>query len=370
MLKRLLFTTVILSVLIGMFHPKLYAQTNTQQPTKIYRTSTSHFQKELVAELPPFHFARMSPSTSFLYLERIGATKKDPTTSYLYEMKTKKLVKLNGLGKWYPKSDKLVLLEGGNLVRFDPVSGKKDTLVTGSKDGPILDFAVSPDENYMAFFTNSHIDNRSEQLLYLQHLPTLKMKVNDRFQSEYQKNRFSPSFQWMPNSKKLFYKAGETVKELDMPTGLKYVHKLMKMPSYSADLKYGLETNQSGNVLKKLDDGKTLLVGQYSGSISQGLLDDEVWAPFGHSFVANEFLYTSNAQDSYVRFRYQDGEKGQYFPKDSYGEPSLFLHDNIRFIGWSQDAKWMYTADLNSIHCFSYEDRCTPESNNLLVIEP
>lgn len=370
MFKRLLFTTVILSMLISTFHTKLYAQTNTQQPTLIYRTSTSHFQKELVAELPPFHFASMSPSTAYLYLERIGATKKDPTTSYLYEMKTKKLVKLNGLGKWYPRSDKLVMLEGGNLVRFDPLTEKKDTMVTGSSDNPILDFAVSPDEQYMAFFTNNHVDNRREQWLYLQHLPTLKMKVNDRFQSEYQKDRFTPSFQWMPNSKKLFYKAGAAIKELDLPTGLKYVHKLRKMPSYSVDLKYALEENQSGNVLKKLDDGRTLLVGQYKVSFEQGWLDDEVWAPIGHSFVANEFLYTSNAQDSYARLRYHDGEKGNFFSKDSYGEPSLFLYDNIRFIGWSQDAKWMYTADLNSIHCFSYEDRCMPESNSLLVTEP
>ncbi|MGG1660008.1 hypothetical protein [Brevibacillus sp. NRS-1366] len=370
MYKRLVLVNFLAFVIASIFQTTMYAESKNE-PTLIYRYHTDRLKQELVAKLPPFHFAAMSPGTSFIYLERIGATKNDATTSFLYNLKTKKLLPLNGgKGKWYPKSDKLLLQEAGNLISFDPVTYQSRMLVAASKNDPIIDYAVSPDETYMVFFKKDLSVSKQETLLYLQHLPTGKMKVNDRFSSTDEKNRFSRYFQWFPNSKKVFYIAGTSIKELDLPTGLKFVHKRTDLPSYSADLQYAYESNQTGDYLKKLDNGKTTLVGKYTDSIYQGSLDNVKWSPTGHSFVADEFLYGSNAQDTYSRLHYQNGEKGRYFPDVSYGEPKLFLHENVRFIGWSKDSKWIYTADLHSIHCNSYEGRCVPYSNSLLVSEP
>lgn len=107
-----------------------------QEQTIIYQVSVDGKTSKVIAQLPSMHRGSISPSGRFVYTEKLGYGKNDPTIPYLYDIKTKRLTKLSGYAKWSPKNDMLYIKENNGLVRFDPLTSKKTKLVEpmSSKD--------------------------------------------------------------------------------------------------------------------------------------------------------------------------------------------------------------------------------------------
>lgn len=326
------------------------------EPSLIYQIAADGKTKKVIAQLPYMHRGAISPSGRYVYAERVGYGKNNPTVPYLYDIQTKKLTQLGGYAKWSPKQDMLYVAEKGGIVRVNPADGKKTVLVEAAPQYPVLDFRVSPDEQYMAFTRQDEksADPSTATHLYLQHLPSGKMKINDRFAWDTPPYRWSEPFYWLPTSKKLFYRTKDAYKELDMPTGLKYVHKLTSFPSYSADMKYRYVRSEKEEYLLDLQTGKKVVLQQQPQALLEGFLSDISWAPSGHRFAAELFYRPSNGQDSYMMLRYYTeapkflhlfGDVGQ-----SKYSPYLSQKDNVRLIGWAKDGKSFYVADWSSMH--------------------
>lgn len=357
--------TLLVSLCLLIQNPQMAtaAQPDPRKPeaTVIYQVSTDGKTKKAIAQMPMMHRANISPSGRYVYTERIGYGKNDPTVPYLYDVQTKKLTQLNGFGKWSPKQDMLYVKEKGGIVRLSPLSLKKTVLVPGIPEYPVLDFQVSPDEQYMAFSREDRLasDSNKSTHLYLQHLPTLKMKINDRFARE-KKGPHEDMFFWTPTSKKLFYRTKSVYKELDLPTGLKYEHKEMTdFPSYSSDMHYRYVRTQNEEYLLQLRDGKKVMLQKQTHGIREGYLEKLLWSPTGHRLVAEEmYRQSGNAQDTYMRIRYYQEAPRFVYPFGDVGKsewsPYMSLHDNVRLIGWAKDGKSYFVADLASIHHRDY----------------
>ncbi|CAM5793729.1 MULTISPECIES: hypothetical protein [Brevibacillus] len=360
-MKRLLLTYLTMALLLGGSIPAASAVQPSpkpqEPPTEIYKISGDGRAIKAVGQMPAMHRAAISPSGRYVYGEKIGFSKQDATVPYLYNLQTKKLVKLPGFAKWSPRKDLLYMLENEQLVLFEPATGQKKVLVHASAAYPITDFLVAPDEEYLAFIRKD-LKGTDEQVryhLYLQHVPTLKMKINDRFAMTPSYSRDVQSLYWMPTSRKLFYKTNAAYKELDLPTGLKYEHKLSAFPSYSSDMKYKYVRTQNEEYFLDLQTGKKVMQQKQSHlPIMEQFIDKIVWSPKGHAFAAEWFFRPSNAQDSYMMIRYQKEPSSFLYPFGGIGEnkwsPYLSAIDNIRVIGWSQDGKSVYVADLASMY--------------------
>ncbi|MFS0554607.1 TolB family protein [Brevibacillus sp. 179-C9.3 HS] len=332
------------------------ADARKPEPVVIYKVGVDGKTTKTVTNMPLMHRATMSPSGRFIYGERIGYGKADPTIPYLYDMQTKKLTQLSGFAKWSPKQDALYIREKGGIAKLSLPDGKKIVLVQPVAQHPILDFSVSPDEQYMVFTRmNAKIAASDEVVnadLILQHLPTLKMKKNDQY--AFNLNQYGPEekYYWMPNSLKVFYKSYTGYKELDLPTGLKYDHKMQDFPSYSSDMKYRKMKSETAEYLLELQTGKKVVMSEYQESYPY--LGDISWSPVGHHFAAEVPYRTSNSQQAYMLLRFcKQAQKCSYplgNPDKPNISPYLSASDNIRVIGWAQDGKSYYVADLASTH--------------------
>ncbi|MBY0088356.1 hypothetical protein [Brevibacillus brevis] len=360
MKKHLLLSCLLIS-LLGILVP---GQINASAPAKadlrkpepvvIYKVTVDGKVTKTVTNMPLIHRANMSPSGRFVYGERIGYGKADRTIPYLYDMQTKKMTQLSGYGKWSPKQDVLYVRENGGIVKLSLPDGKKTVLVPAAAQYPVLDFSVSPDEQYMAFTRMDMLSSNSKVSghLYLQHLPTLKMKKNDQY--EWKVDHYAPQekFYWMPNSKKLFYRTQTAFKELDLPTGLKYEHKMTDFPSYSNDMKYRYMRTEKEEYMLDLPAGKKLIL--KSSFYPDNDLKQIFWSPGGNQFAAEVYVHPSNSQDSYgaIRFCKQVKNCNDPFsdPKKGLPNPYLSSADNYRIIGWAKDGKSYYVADLASTH--------------------
>ncbi|WP_134682689.1 hypothetical protein [Brevibacillus migulae] len=376
-MKKRLFSLACLSFaiisLLGSLSPaKSEASVSSlTETTVIDRYSVPNLKKERIASLPLMHRASLSPSTAYLYTEKIGRTATDPTTYYLYERKTKKLAPLSGYAAWYPKSDKLLINEKGNLVSFDPVGQQKKLIAPGDAIRPIVTQAVSPNELYLAYIqidrTNSNLYKNGK--LILQDLATSKILGADTIAMMVEPDRFATRIRWQPNGRKLFYQTSTGIKEWDLATGHISVHTRKELPSYSADMTYAYDRTEKGAVLTHLPTGRKLPLGSAPGQLEGDLLSGVHWAPVGHAFVGEEFRGGSNGMDAYVWLRYQHEGSKRNVPPMTIEDPGIYYkaHDNKPFIGWSPDAKWIYTADLASIHCSSFVNKCNEQFE---LIEP
>lgn len=348
------------------------AQRN-QEPSIIYQIAADGKFKKVVAQMPYMHRGTISPSGRYVYAERIGYGKNDPTMPYLYDIQNKKLSQLSGFAKWSPKQDMLYIQENGGILRLNPADGKKTVLVEAVPQYPVLDFLVSPDEQYMVFFRKDEKGTDSSQAthLYLQHLPTRKMKINDRFAWDEPAYKDTVPLYWLPSSKKVFYRTKDAYKELDLPTGLKYVHKLNSFPSFSMDMKYRYVRENNEEYLLDLQSGKKVILQQQPQLITERYLDTISWSPVGHQFAAEEVFHPSgNAQDVYMRIRYYKEATKYQFPFEDVNEgfyhPYRSSLDNIRLIGWANDGKSYYVADWSSIHHFDFSPEKLDEYHRIL----
>ncbi|AUM65764.1 hypothetical protein C0R09_15280 [Brevibacillus laterosporus] len=326
-----------------------------QEQTIIYQVSVDGKTSKVIAQLPSMHRGSISPSGRFIYTEKLGYGKNDPTIPYMYDIKTKRLSKLSGYAKWSPKNDMLYIKENNGLVRFDPLTSKKTILVEGTIDYLVEDFYISPDEQYLAFLK---IDRKSANPqesahLYLQDLLSLKMKINDRIAAVSHHSFHSEMMYWLPNSKKLFYQANGSIEELDLPTGLKYTHKQTTFPSFSNDMKYKYEIKEQGEYILDLQTGKKIIL--QSLPIMERYLNKLHWSPKGHMLAAEEYIRPSNAQDSYSMIRFYKNIPSFTYPfagTNGSHKLGIYLHysDNIQIIGWNRDEKSFYVADFSSIH--------------------
>ncbi|MED1786472.1 hypothetical protein [Brevibacillus laterosporus] len=326
-----------------------------QEPTVIYQMSVDGKTSKVIAQLPSMHRGSISPSGRFVYTEKFGYGKNDPTIPYLYDIKTKRLTKLSGYAKWSQKNDVLYTTENNGLVRFDPLTSKKTRLVEGKVDYSVEDFLISPDEQYLAFMKMDRKSaNPQESVhLYLQDLSSLKMKINDRFAavSDYSLNQ--EVMYWLPSSKKLFYRANGSIKELDLPTGLKYTHNLTTFPSFSNDMKYKYEIKEKEEYFLDIQTGKKVIL--QSLPFMEGYLNKLHWSPKGHLLAAEEYVRPSNSQDSYSMIRFYKNIPAFTYPfggTNGSHKLSIYLHssDNIQIIGWNRDEKSFYVADFASVH--------------------
>ncbi|MDR7318783.1 hypothetical protein [Brevibacillus nitrificans] len=355
-MKRLIPVSVLVFALLSSFLPR-ELQANgqpvqaNQEPSIIYQVAADGKSKKIIAQMPYMHRGAISPSGTYVYAERIGYGKDDPTVPYLYSIPTKKLTQLSGFAKWSPKQDMLYLLERGGIIRVNPRDGTKNVLVKAVPQNPVLDFAVSPDEQYMAYFQK----NGTSTDLYLQHLPTGKTKRNDQFVSVTPAQRGQAPFYWMPTSKKLFYQTKDAYKELDLPTGLKYVHQLGAFPSYSSDMKYRYMRVDQEEYLLDLTTGKKVILQKQPQSMIEGNLQTIFWSPKGHRFAAEEaFRSSGNARDVYMRLRLYSEAPRFLFPfgegSASQYNPYSDARDNVRLIGWNKSGDSFYVADWSSVH--------------------
>ena len=343
----------------------------TAESTIIYRYAVPGMKKERIATLPLMHRASLSPSTAFLYTEKIGKTAAEPTTYYLFERKTKKLTPLTGYASWYPKSDKLLMYEKGSLYSYDPVSQKKKLATSVDMLRPIVTYAVSPNERYLAYMrldrTNSNLHTSGK--LILEDLSTQKILGTDTISLIKEPGRFARRIVWQPNGRKLFYQTSTDIREFDLATGKVSVHTRKELPSYSADMTYAYDRTETGAVLTHLPTGKKRSLGRTPNQREGDLLSGVHWAPVGHAFVGEEFRGTSNGMDALVWLRYQHEGAKTNVPPMTIDDPGIYYqaHDNKPFIGWSPDANWIYTADLASIHCSSFTNKCNEQFE---LIEP
>ncbi|WP_253901954.1 hypothetical protein [Brevibacillus sp. HB1.3] len=288
--------------------------------------------------MPLIHRASISPSGRFVYGERIGYGKEDPTMPFLYDIQTKKLMQLSGIAKWSNKQDVLYIRENDGIVKLTTIDGKKTVLVPGIVPYPVLDFAISPDEQYLAFTRKDEkaADSKGSAHLYIQHLPTLQIKKHDQYEWRPDKSALEEKYYWMPNSKKLFYLTKEAFKELDMPTGMKTDHKTTALPSYSSDMKYQyIKTEQEEYVLDLQTGKKNFLrvEGEYTAALLRIL-----WSPIGHQFAAEQLLTWSSSQDNYM-LMFVFNEPNKYGnPFGNHANPGLLStymmdKDNYQLIG-------------------------------------
>ncbi|MDF2683445.1 MAG: hypothetical protein K0R47_4635 [Brevibacillus sp.] len=363
-MKRLLLSTILAFAFLGSHFSAVLAAQSAQvshQPSVIYQIATDGKTKKVVAQMPYMHRGAISPSGRYVYTERIGYGKNDPTVPYVYHTQTKKLTQLSGFAKWSPNQDILYILEKGGIIRVNPADGTKKVLVEAVPQYPVLDFAVSPDEQYMAFSRKDEKASDPSQAihLYLQHLTTGKMKINDRYAWEQPTIRGIETFYWLPTSKKLFYRTKDAYKELDLPTGLKYMHKLNDFPSYSNDMKYKYVRAGNEEYLLDLQSGKKVMLQKQPQEIMGNYLDRIAWSLTGHQFASEEVLAASgNAQDVYMMIRLNKDEMHPIFPFGDVGKsqysPYMSYRDNVRLIGWAKDGKSFYVADWSSIHYSSF----------------
>ncbi|MGN7468522.1 hypothetical protein [Brevibacillus sp. SAFN-007a] len=331
----------------------------TAQPSNIYRISLDGKKQTLVAQLPAVHRASMSPSGRFVYAEKQGFKKTEPTIPYLYDTKTKQLSQLGGFAKWTNSQDDLFILEGASLYRYNPLTKQKTLLVNGTADTPILDYAVAPDGRYLTYIQSDQKepDTHKRNKLYLQDLKTLKKKVNDQFALSAEEQSSTQSVQllyWMPTSKKVLYKANGTIKELDLPTGLKYTHAFKRFPSFSNDMKLRFDIKEGRGFMTDLQTGKSVPTADYPDPIYvERELTNIFWSPTGHSYVAEKFLFTSNAQDATEQLVMKTANQSFTYPLD--GGVYLNTKDNIQFLGWAADGKSFFVGDLDSVHFSRFE---------------
>ncbi|WP_409177792.1 hypothetical protein [Brevibacillus fortis] len=324
-------------------------------PVVLYQATTDGKIKRIETKMPLIHRANISPTGRFVYGERIGYAKADPTIPFLYDLQKHTLTQLSGFAKWSPKQDVLYIRENGGIAKLTLADGQKTVLVPPVSQYPVLDFSVSPDEQYMAYTRKDEksSDTKGNAHLYLQHLPTLKMKMNDQY--AWKQDEFEPEekFYWMPNSQKLFYQTQTAYKELDVPTGLKYDHKMTQFPSYSNDMKYRYMRTDTEEYLLDLQKGKKVIM---KTPVSyEDTLYKIFWSPAGHQIAAEAFFMgAASSRDSYMLIRsckqvpkctYPFGD-----PQDGKISPYLGGLDNYRIIGWAGDGKSYYLADLASTH--------------------
>jgi len=334
--------------------------TNTAAPpTKIYQIGLDEKKQTLVAQFPAVHRVSMSPNGRFVYAERQGFKKDEPTIPYLYDTKTKQLSQLSGFAKWVSGKDELLMMDQASLYRYNPITKQKTLLVKGTADTPILDYSIAPDGHYLTFIQSDLKEPNSQKRnkLYLQDMNTLKMKMNDQFFLRNEEQSSTQSVEllyWIPTSKKVLYKANGTIKELDLPTGLKYTHSIKNFPSYSNDMKLRFDVKEGHGLMSDLQTGKSVPTAEYPHPI---YLDRDLtkvfWAPTGHDYVANKYLFTSNAQDSNYQLVIKTTNKSFVYPFD--GSPYLNAIDNIQFLGWSADGKSFFVGDLDSVHMSRFD---------------
>ncbi|MGF9909933.1 hypothetical protein [Brevibacillus porteri] len=375
MKKRLLLSCLLIS-LLGILVP---GQINASAPAKadprkpepvvIYKVTVDGKVTKTVTNMPLIHRASMSPSGRFVYGERIGYGKADRTIPYLYDMQTKKLTQLSGYGKWSPKQDALYVRENGGIVKLSLPNGTKTVLVPAAAQYPVLDFSVSPDEQYMAFTRMDMLSSNTKVSahLILQHLPTLKMKKNDQY--EWRDVTDEEMYYWLPNSKKLFYKTHTAYRELDLPTGLKYDHKMTRFPTYSNDMKYRYMDTYTEEYMLELATGKKINL--KDPVFVESSFDKIVWSPSGHQMAVEKHLHISNSQEAYMVIQTcQQVTKCSYpFGSPEKGMPGYYdLSDNHRIIGWAKDGKSYYVADLASIHYTDFPLEKLGPFNNVIEL--
>ncbi|MED1802130.1 hypothetical protein [Brevibacillus porteri] len=365
-MKKQFLLSCLLATLLSSFFP---GQTGAAIPTSqdprkpdmvtIYHATPDGKTKKIQTNMPLIHRASISPSGRFVYGERIGYGKEDPTIPFLYDIQTKKLMQLSGIAKWSNKQDVLYIRENDGIVRLTTTDGKKTVLVPGIVQYPVLDFAISPDEQYLAFTRKDEkaADSKGSAHLYIQHLPTLQIKKHDQYEWRQDKAALEEKYYWMPNSKKLFYLTKEASKELDMSTGMKTDHKTTALPSYSSDMKYQyIKTEQEEYVLDLQTGKKNFLkvVEEYTAALRRIL-----WSPIGHQFAAEQLLSWSSSQDNYM-LMFVFNEPNKYGnPFGNHVNPGLLStymqdKDNYQLIGWAGDGKSFYFADLASIHIYDF----------------
>ncbi|MGG1658750.1 hypothetical protein [Brevibacillus sp. NRS-1366] len=370
MKRRLLTSFLLVTLLTSLFPvqigtaapaPFAPAKPDPRQPDSvvIYQATPDGKLKKIETNMPLIHRANISPTGRFVYGERIGYAKADPTIPFLYDMQTKKLTQLSGFAKWSPKQDVLYIRENGGIVRLTLADGKKTVLVPTVAQYPVLDFSVSTDEQYIAFTRKDEksSDAKGSAHLYLQHLPTFQVKMNDQY--AWKQDLFGPEekFYWTPNSKKLFYQTQTVYKELDLPTGLTYEHKMTAFPSYSSDMRYRyMNTGQEQYVLD-LQTGKKIVL-KMNGF--PPYLKKIIWSPIGHQFAAEElFMGAASSRDAYMLlFFFKEPTKFSHPFGDQVDSKMLGTYldafDNFRLIGWAKDGKSYYFADLASTHFTHY----------------
>ncbi|MGG4445953.1 hypothetical protein ABEX29_18885 [Brevibacillus porteri] len=365
-MKKQFLLSCLLATLLSSFFP---GQTGAAIPTSqdprkpdmvtIYHATPDGKTKKIPTNMPLIHRASISPSGRFVYGERIGYGKEDPTIPFLYDIQTKKLMQLSGIAKWSIKQDVLYIRENDGIVKLTTTDGKKTVLVPGIVQYPVLDFAISPDEQYLAFTRKDEkaADSKGSAHLYIQHLPTLQIKKNDQYEWRQDKAELEEKYYWMPNSKKLFYLTKEASKELDMSTGMKTDQKTTALPSYSSDMKYQyIKTEQEEYVLDLKTGKKNFLkvVEEYTAALRRIL-----WSPIGHQFAAEQLLSWSSSQDNYM-LMFVFNEPNKYGnPFGSHVNPGLLSaymqdKDNYQLIGWAGDGKSFYFADLASTHIYDF----------------
>lgn len=329
------------------------------QPSKIYRISLDGKKQTLIAQLPAVHRASMSPSGRFVYAEKQGFKAGEPTIPYLYDSKTKQLRQLSGFAKWAQSKDELLLMDQASLYRYNPLTNQKTLLVKGTADTPILDYALAPDGHYLTFIQSDRKEPNLQKRhkLYLQDMNTLKMKVNDQFSLPAEEESSTQAVKllyWIPTSKKVLYKANGTIKELDLPTGLKYTHSFKSFPSYSNDMKLRFDVKEWHGFITDLQTGKSVPTADNPHPVSMDRdLTKVFWSPTGHNYVAEKFLFTSNAQDAIEQLVVMTANQTFTYPLD--GSSYLDTIDNIQFLGWAADGKSFFVGDLDSVHMSRFE---------------
>ncbi|WP_242774511.1 TolB family protein [Brevibacillus parabrevis] len=335
--------------------------TPTDPPSKIYRIGLDGKKQTLVAQLPAVHRASMSPSGRFVYAEKQGFTNNAPTIPYLYDTKTKQFSQLNGFAKWASGKDELLMVEQASLYRYNPLTKQKTLLANGTADTPILDYAMAPDGHYLVFVQANlkEPDATKRYKLYLQDMNSLKMKVNDQFSlsDDQLKSYMVPDlFYWVPTSKKVLYKANGAIKELDLPTGLKYTYSFKNFPSYSNDMKLRFEDKQGHGFITDLQTGKSVST-QDNYTADPNDLERQLtriyWSPTGHNYVADKYWHPSNGQDFYAQLVIKTTTKSFVYPFDN----SFYMNssDNIQFLGWAADGKSFFVGDLDSVHMSRFD---------------
>ncbi|MGG1534008.1 hypothetical protein [Brevibacillus agri] len=329
------------------------------QPSKIYRISLDGKKQTLIAQLPAVHRASISPSGRFVYAEKQGFKAGEPTIPYLYDSKTKQLRQLSGFAKWAQSKDELLLMDQASLYRYNPLTNQKTLLVKGTADTPILDYALAPDGHYLTFIQSDRKEPNLQKRhkLYLQDMNTLKMKVNDQFSLPAEEESSTQAVKllyWIPTSKKVLYKANGTIKELDLPTGLKYTHSFKSFPSYSNDMKLRFDVKEWHGFITDLQTGKSVPTADNPHPVSMDRdLTKVFWSPTGHNYVAEKFLFTSNAQDAIEQLVVKTANQTFTYPLD--GSSYLDTIDNIQFLGWAADGKSFFVGDLDSVHMSRFE---------------
>ncbi|RXT06562.1 hypothetical protein [Ammoniphilus sp. CFH 90114] len=315
-----------------------------EQGTEIFKVSIDGKKKETVAKFSEMYHPHISPKGNYFYMEKMQHQSEVPVSYSLYHLKTKKWMSLAQEASWYPLSEVIAYIKQNQIVSLLPETEKEITIYSAPEGKVVDSFLIAPNEKYMTILQLNKKTNNHE--LVLLDMKTLKHRVNDQFKPSATEGE---KMRWLPNGNKVFYKTSTSMKELDLPSGLKYVHKLKELPDYSADLHFRLE--QEGPFNSSILNVKTGKKNQFGSGTSERFLEQLYWAPTGHTFVGSIQGPTSNAQDAYQSFVYSDG-------KNTMELPGLFRFlktiDNIRFSGWSTDQKWVYFADLESIHFFRY----------------